>query len=52
MNISRDNCGFMITSIELSPPTPAGLKGRMSDLLRMKGSVDSATAEISPERTD
>lgn len=38
--------------IELSPPTPTGLEGRMSDLLRMKDSVDSAIAEISPGRTD
>ncbi len=33
--------------IELSPPTPASLEGRMSDLLRMKDSVDSAIAEVS-----
>lgn len=36
--------------IELTPPTPAGLEGRMSDLLRMKDSVDSAIAEVSLDK--
>lgn len=36
--------------IELTPPVPAGLEGRMSDLLRMKDSVDSAIAEISLDK--
>ncbi len=38
--------------IELTPPAPTGLEGRMSDLLHMKNSVDLAIAKSALDKAD